>query len=231
MLRTVLTVLACQMLQACSGWTSDQRLFGDGDWAHLDINGRYEIDAHGPAVRGIFRTRPDGLIEGRSLDKRDKNVMLIGLVPIKGGSGDYFLAVDRSDRSPDSRDDYLIVHLSAGKSLEYFTPDCAGTSAVSGMIKVPAGELGVPLRTGADRASRDAPNTGAGNDHEHLLCKFFTKDALMVAALEAEKFLSAKHVVAVTPFATLSRDHGDRATRRPPPRPSRRSPAARARRR
>ena len=44
MLRALLAVVACLCLCGCSGWVSDERLFGSGDWAHLDINGQYKND-------------------------------------------------------------------------------------------------------------------------------------------------------------------------------------------
>jgi hypothetical protein len=87
MLRIALAVLACLLLGACSGWVSDERLFGEGDWAHLAINGRCRnmLDSESKD-RIILRSRPDGLIEGRNTDRHDKSRMLIGLVAIKGGS-------------------------------------------------------------------------------------------------------------------------------------------------
>jgi hypothetical protein len=217
--RAVLAVLACLLLNACSGWVSDERLFGDGDWAHLDINGRYKNDNDESDERGILKTLPNGLIEGRSSNKRDKDVSLTGLIPIRGGSGEYFLMVDRSDPEING-DTYFIAHVTDDKKIEFFMPDCRGTSDLQGMTKErdEATAATVEGKAQADQAE--------GNGY--VVCKFHTKDALMAAGLEAERFLATKHIIAITPFVSFLPDDEarqpaeKRVTRRPPPRRSRR---------
>jgi hypothetical protein len=139
----------------------------------------------------------------------------MGLVPIKGGSGDYFLSVDRSDAAAKG-DEYFIVHRPAGSNvLEYYLPDCDGTLPVEGMSKVREDH---PLPDSAITADDPAAKAEA-----ELVCKFSTKDALMTAGLEAERFLSARHVVAIAPFVRFSPDEeAGKLIRRPRPRPSRR---------
>ena len=244
MLRAAVPLLACLLLGACSGWVSDERLFGDSDWAHLNINGRYKSTVSGDESddRMILKSRPDGLIEGHSTDRHDKSRTLIGLVPIRGGSGDYFLSVDRSN-DDEKGDEYFIVRVSDGKTLEYFIPDCDATPQVEGMTKV-HDDRGFKQEaegldddaSGATRAASPAATATAAPQPEpqspsddKLVCKFATKDALMAAGLEAEKFLSAKHIVELTPFLGLAPDDGTeqptaekRTTRRPPLRRSRR---------
>jgi len=227
MLRAALAVLASLLLSACSGWASDERLFSDGDWAHLDIDGRYRSTAGGDEtkIRLDLKTRSDGLIEGHSTDRHDTSRTLIGLVGIVGGSGKYFLSVDRS--SDDAQgDQYFIVRVSDDKALEYFIPDCAATPPADGMTKVPGWHSeSAPHDDATDEIGAAPTERNTTSEprlvsqvppDDNLVCKFSTKDALMKAALEAEKFLSAKHIVAVTPFVGLERDDetNQRATKR-----------------
>jgi hypothetical protein len=63
MLRIAFAVFACLLLGACSGWVSDERLLGEGDWAHLALNGRYKTTPdRGSSDRIFLWSRPDGLI-------------------------------------------------------------------------------------------------------------------------------------------------------------------------
>ena len=213
MLRITFAVFACLLLGACSGWVSDERLLGEGDWAHLALNGRYKTTPDsGSSDRIILRSRPDGLIEGRNTNRHDKSQMLFGLVAIKGGSGDYFLSVDRSGDDAKG-DQYFVVRVAEGRELEFFMPDCAATPPVDGMTKVPrwhrepttAGEVAPGESPPAPAEAKAAPAPRVAPDTE-LECKFSTKDALMSAGLEAEKFLSANHIVEMTPFFGLEPD-------------------------
>lgn len=234
MVRVILATLACLLLGACSGWVSDERLFGDGDWAHLDINGRYKLSAgvEESKDRIIFKTRPDGLIESHSTNRRDKSRSLTGLIPIRGGSGEYFLSVDRSNDDSEG-DQYFIVHLSSDKRIEYFLPDCRGTPQIDGMEKRsgwheetaalveegPGGSAEQPSESLPVAEPQPESEPAPGEDS---VCNFSTKDALMMAGLEAEKFLSAKHIVAIRPLYALEPDDEADSTRHPPPRRSRR---------
>ena len=185
MLRALLAAIACLALTGC--WVSDHRLFGDADWGHVNLSGKYKREnANGDDEASVvLHTLANGLIEGTATDANDGKTerMAMGLVPIAGGSGRYFLAVDRSDRK-DTGDIYFIAHLTDDKGLEIYWPDCEGTAAGQGIER-----------------SKD-------NLTDMMVCTFSTKAALMGAALQAEKFLSAKHVIAVAPFGRLVPDDG-----------------------
>jgi hypothetical protein len=182
MQRALLIVMACLLLGGC--WGSEERLFGPGDWARLDVDGEYSVetlDEDDDAPR-IFRisSHPDGLIEiapsaGRG---RGAETLRLGLVRISGGSGDFYVAVDRTDPGKSEGDLYALAKVS-GRSLAFFLPDCAGTPPIDGLEKLEglAGEV----------------------------CDFRTKEALLEAALLAERFLSEPHIVTVSPFTKFEK--------------------------
>jgi len=182
-MRVILALVACLSLAGC--WVSEQRLFGAGDWAHLELDGRYKSEnANGdPQASVVLHSRPDGLVEGtsESLDDGTTELSVFGFVRIEDGSGQYFLMVDRT-KDNDSGDIYFIARLNPGGTLEIYWPDCGGTPARSGMA-VESGGLG-----------------------DTDVCTFSSKEALMSAALEAERFLSAKHIVEVSPMGRMVPD-------------------------
>src|SRR5690606_41595886 len=57
----------------------------------------------------------------------------LGSVRIEGGSGRYFLAVDRSDEGREG-DLYLIAHLTEDGAIAIYWPECAGTPPVEGLV-------------------------------------------------------------------------------------------------
>lgn len=211
MLRAVLAVIACFLLSACSGWVSDERLFGAGDWAPLALNGPFDYRRAAGDVteRLILKTRADGLIEGTGPSGDVERVM--GLVQIRGGSGDFFLAVDRSDPS-ELGDEYYVARSLEGYSLLFYLPDCDGTSPVDGMEKVST-RAEPPVDEGNVQPETNGQTPGFERDDADgdLVCKFSTKESLMAAGLEAERFLSADHVVEVVPFAWLQRANNEKA--------------------
>jgi hypothetical protein len=176
MLRAIIALGLSLVLAGC--WTSDRRLFDTGDWAKLDLSGEYEVasitSSDGPR-RAIFTTRPDGLVViapvGGVDDDEDPTVL--GLVPIEGGSGTGFIAVDRATAG--DSDLYYLASLDDG-DLGFYFPACEATPAIEGMVV-----------------------TGEST------CTFSSRQALMKAALEAERFLSTRHIVAITPFLRFSR--------------------------
>lgn len=101
----------------------DTHIFGDGGWVHLDFNGKYESEnASGDEqARVVLKTRSGGLIEGVGTSTKDGTTenTVLGLVRIAGGSGKYFLAVDRSGKS-DGGEVYLIARLTDGNGLDIF---------------------------------------------------------------------------------------------------------------
>ena len=180
MLRAFLAVIACLCLSAC--WESDTRFFGSGDWAKLDLTGEYDVaglsDSEDRPRHATLTSRPDGLIEFTPLPAGNDKPTLMGLVPITGGSGHYFLAMDRT--SDGEGDTYYLAELSENGGLAFYFPDCDGTSPMDGM----------------------AVNDTFGSTKT---CTFTSAEALMKAALEAERFLAAPHIVAVAPFLQFSK--------------------------
>jgi hypothetical protein len=185
MMRALLAVIACLSLTGC--WASEHRIFGPGDWAHVDFSGKYKREnANGDAEASVvLTTRPDGLIVGVATDLKDHTTerTVMGLVPIRGGSGKYFLAVDRTAEK-DTGETYLVAHLTDDKGLDLFWPDCDGTAPIQGMV------------------SEKSELTNS------RVCTFSTKAALMAAGLQAETFLAAKHPIAVGPLGRLVPDDG-----------------------
>ena len=183
MLRALLAIVACLCLSGC--WVSDKRFFGSDDWAILDIDGIYTVpddDEEKPPVEVKLTTRSDGLVELRRLALPESDIAVFGLVPIKDGSGEYFLMVDRSAAPevgrPDEGDLYYLVEYAAG-SFEIYAPNCVGTPPIRGM------RLGEGL---------------SGQS-----CVFETEAALMEAALIAERFLSTPQIVQIEPGMRLLR--------------------------
>lgn len=190
MIRAILVVIGCVLLAGC--WVSE-RFFHDGDWARLDLDGRYTSeDANGDEqARVTLQTRRSGLIDSTSVGIEDgkKEHGILGLVPITGGSGRYFLMVDRTDETGDG-DFYMIARIAervqspAGDdrdAIELFWPDCEGTPAADGL--------------------KIEEESFAG-----FVCTFSSEAALMKAALEAERFLSAPHIVTIQPMGKLVPD-------------------------
>jgi len=185
MLRALLAVIVCLALTGC--WMSEHRIFGEGDWAHVNLTGKYKREAANgdDEASVVLSTQPNGLIVGTATAPKDGKTerTVMGLVSIPGGSGKYFVAVDRSDPK-DTGDIYFIAHLTDDNELDMFMPDCEGTAPVQGM-----------------KAEKIEVTDG-------LSCTFTTKAAVMAAALQAEKFLSASHVIGIVPFGRLVPDDG-----------------------
>jgi hypothetical protein len=180
MVRILLALLACCSLAGC--WMSDERIFRNGDWAHLDLNGDYTSYGANGDVEGqvVLRTRANGLIESTTTDLDDGKIehSVLGFVPIEGGSGSYFLTVDRKDGTAEG-DLYFITHLTEGGALELYWPDCGGTPHMDGL-----------------EIARDSM--------VDEVCNFSSRAALMRAGLEAERFLSAQHIVTVSPLGRIA---------------------------
>lgn len=180
MLRALLTMLACLCLGGC--WRSEEPLFGEGDWATLDIAGEYRfsgIDEQADAPETVIvAQRPDRLIEFTPRGPRAAEVLRVGLVAIPSGSGEYFIAVDRSEVEPREGELYAIAR-ATDRALEFYMPDCAGTPPIEGLVRA-EGLAGA-------------------------VCEFETREALFEAALLAERFLSESHIVSVAPFAKFEK--------------------------
>lgn len=180
--RAMLAALASLFLAGC--WVSEELHFGPGDWANLAIDGHYVVhDSEGEALaRVLLVTRPDGLVASTTtedLSGGGKGDMLFGMVAIAQGSGRYFLVVDRE--SLGSGEIYVLAHRSDEGEINLYWPNCEGTPKMRGLVAAPEGD----------------PYPG--------FCMFTDKRAVMEAALRAERFLAARHIVRVSPFARLSR--------------------------
>src|SRR5687768_10648127 len=131
MLRALLAVIACLCLSGC--WVSEKGLFGSGDWAHLDLAGTYDVKSptgHEPSTVTLS-VRDDGLVQ--NIPAEGEEIQPLGFVPIPGGSGRFFLAVDRSNPDGDA-DIYYMAHLTLDGDLALYMPNCSGTSARDGLV-------------------------------------------------------------------------------------------------
>jgi hypothetical protein len=184
-LRALLAAIACLCLTAC--WVSDTRFFGSGDWAKLDLSGDYDVaritDNDEPDL-ATLTPRPDGLVEFMPQSQVARGTpTLFGFVSIAGGSGRYFLAVDRSSAEIELNDGdmYYIAELTNDGGMAFYFPDCDGTPPTDGMV------------------------AEASEFNEAKTCTFSNREALMEAALAAERFLSTDHIVTVAPFMAFSK--------------------------
>ena len=111
---------------------------------------------------------------------------MMGFGPIAGGSGKYFLAVDRSPSGAVGGDGdmYYIANLTSDGVAFYF-PDCDGTLPIEGMV------------------------VETSTISEGRTCTFKSRSSLMKAALDAERFLLTPHIVAVAPFVAFSKADPD----------------------
>lgn len=179
MLRALLIVIACSCLSGC--WVSEKRFFGSEEWARLDLAGTYAVksaagfDAPETVTLAL---REDGRLDTVRADGQAglDEIEPLGLVAIPGGSGRFFLAVDQSGEV----DYYYIAHLALDGGLAFYLPDCSGTPARNDLV--------------IEEESKGG-----------LTCVFASEEALLEAALEAERFLSARHIVAVSPVYSLER--------------------------
>lgn len=183
MFRSIIAFCISLLLAGC--WQSEEPLFGEGDWAKLDIDGRYDVETVGVSSNRrtvTLTTLEDGSIESITQTGRDAaaEVDLLGLVAISGGTGRFFLAVGRSDDG----DIYYVAQLTHEDSLAFYFPYCAGTTARVGLI---------------------VEDGGKGS----LVCTFTSKQALLEAALEAERFLSRPYIVRVLPVQVLTKSELD----------------------
>ena len=203
MARSLLLVALGLALASC--WVSEKEFFGAGDWAHLDLDGSYiseDGNGHEQATVELV-VRPDGLIEGTStgIEGGETEHSVVGLVPVAGGSGRYFILVDRSDGDHDGAL-YLLGHLTDEGGIEMYWPQCSGTPDIDGMTRE-SPDIGLP-----------PPPT---QDKSMMACNFTSKDALQKAALEAERFLSAPHIVDILPIGRLRPQDGNEADQADPP--------------
>jgi hypothetical protein len=176
MIRSILALAVCLMLTAC--WKSDQRFFDSGDWARLDLSGVYEVaslENDNPPRYATLASRPDGLIE-ISAGWADDGDKPTLLGLVPITGGSGTVFLGVDRSTPGDGDIYYLARLTGDGDLGFYYPVCEATPAGEGLV-VENGDT----------------------------CTFTSEAALMRAALEADRFLTSKHIVAVTPFLGFSK--------------------------
>jgi len=87
--------------------------------------------------------------------------------------------VDQSSSDGDA-DFYYLAQLSLDGQLALYMPDCSGTLSRDGMV--------------IEEESKGGQS-----------CVFTSKEAILGAALEAERFLSVRHITTISPMFVLER--------------------------
>ena len=172
MIRAAVTVLLAVTLSGC--WTAEKQLFTA---AHLTqpagLEGSFiSEDAAGQEQGTVVLTRrPDGLIEGTVTPKEGPapRQSAIGFAAIPGGSGRYFLMVNRANEPGRNGELYLLARWS-DERLEAFWPQCAGTPDMPGMKRE---EIEIVKQS---------------------YCTFASREAVLRAALLAERELETKRL-------------------------------------
>lgn len=183
MLRLVLICCLTASLSAC--WGSEQRLFGTADWVRPQgLEGRFVIEnAEGePDGTLVLAPRSDGMIDGTATrkDEPTPKTSPVGFVAIPGGSGHYFLMVQRI--APDKGGELYLIARWRDERLEGYWPECKGTPDIAGM-------------------RRDTPDV-----LPETLCAFTTRKAVLQAALLAERELSGARIFPAQKLGRLRRD-------------------------
>lgn len=171
MLRFAIAALSLALLTGC--WGAETKLFGPGDWAQPEgLEGRFASeDAAGEAQGTVdLVRRRDGLIDGTAIRQDDDKPRTspVGFVAIPGGSGRYYLMVNRA---PDGKGgEFYLIGRWKDERLEAFWPQCAGTPDMPGM----------------KRDKIELVN--------EAVCSFASKQAVLHAALLAERELETKRM-------------------------------------
>jgi len=191
MLRAAMVAMLAAALAGC--WMSEKRLFGPADFvAPPGLEGNYVSEDGSGTLKAtvVLSVGADRLIEGVSTPvggDEPQQTSHIGFIPIAGGSGQYYLMVDRSPERTEG-DLYFIGRMTEDFGLEAFWPQCAGTPEIAGMTR----EKAEPI--------------------DEDVCTFTSREAVMRAALEAEKQLSARHMFEPHPAGRLKKsDESDPA--------------------
>ena len=175
MARALILALVSALLAGC--WVSQKPLFGSADWVRPPgIAGRYTSENADGEPQGsvVLAVRADGMIDGTVIRKgeTEPRTSPAGFIAIPGGSGAYFLMVHRA---PDGASDgkggelYLIAR-ARDDGIEASWPGCAGTPDMPGMAREQAEPIG------------------------ETMCAFASKDAVLRAALLAERELATKRM-------------------------------------
>jgi hypothetical protein len=175
MRRFAIAALALTLLTGC--WGAETNLFGPGDWVQPEgLEGRFvSEDAAGEAQGTVdLVRRQDGLIDGTAMRKdEDKpRTSPVGFVAIPGGSGRYFLMVNRAPEGSTGKQggEFYLIGRWKDERLEAFWPQCAGTPDMAAM----------------KRDKIEFVN--------EAVCTFASKQAVLNAALLAERELETKRM-------------------------------------
>ena len=186
-------IVAAVMALALTGcWVSEKDLFGPGDWQPPpDIAGSYtsENGAGEAQARVVLSVRSDGLVQGvaTKVGESTSETSVVGFVPIPGGTGKYYLLVDRSKAGEpdDSGGNIYFVARMTDEGFDAFWPQCEGTPDIPGM----------------ERETQELI------DEE--ICGFTTKEALLRAGLAAERNLEGKHLFEPDVMGRMKRETPD----------------------
>lgn len=176
MLRTAAIAALAALLTGC--WGAEIPLFGARDWVQpAGLEGPFvSEDAAGEDKGTVLLTRrPDGLIDGAvtRAGETSARTSAIGFVAIPGGSGHYFLMVNRAaEGAPDTRSggEFYLIGRWKDERLEAFWPQCTGTPDMPGM----------------ERERIEIV--------DEAVCRFADKGAVLRAALLAERELETKRM-------------------------------------
>ena len=169
--RFVIAALSLALLTGC--WGAETKLFKRGDWVQPEgLEGRFAREDAAGEDRGTVDLvrRPDGLIDGTATrkDEDEPRTSAVGFVAIPGGSGRYFLMVNRAPEGKGG--EFYLIGRWKDERLDAFWPQCAGTADMAGM----------------KRERVEVVN--------EAVCSFTSKQAVLNAALLAEHELETKRL-------------------------------------
>lgn len=178
-------------------WGAERPLFGKADWVQPEsLEGSFVSENAGGDAQGTVELvrRPDGLIDGTVArkDEQQPQTSAVGFVAIPGGSGRYFLMVNSApgvERAGGKGGELYFIARWSDERLEAYWPQCAGTPDMPGM----------------KRETLDVV--------KETVCSFASKDAVLKAALMAERELDTKRLFDPQMLGRLKRpEHFETAT-------------------
>jgi hypothetical protein len=183
MVRMIVIAVLATLLAGC--WGAETQLFGRADWVQPPgMAGNFVTEDAAGETQGsvVLARRADGMIDGTVTRRGEGKPQTspTGFVAIPGGSGRYFLMVNRAAEGGKGGEFYLIGRWQ-DERLEAFWPQCAGTPEMAGMKR--------------DRIELV----------NELVCSFASKDAVLTAALLAERELETKRMFAPQLLGRLKR--------------------------
>lgn len=196
MLRLLAICILAAATSAC--WVSDRYLFASNDYTVPEgLKGRFISENGEGEAQGtvMLSPRSDGMIDGTVTRGKDPapQTSAVGFVAIPGGSGRYFVMVQPA---PDPKAGELyVVGRWKDERLEAFWPQCGGTPDVAGMLREKAEPISEPM------------------------CRFTSKEAVLRAALIAERELETTRLFEPKMLGRLKRDDSWSPEPEPDPEP------------